>query len=103
MKNTKIFFVFLGTFLILILINPIEIFGQERYQHPDASYQRIILNNILIGTTSVYAEMDTETVLVIFWLYEMAFKLLLVATGVVVFCIIFICKGFYRLIRHGAI
>jgi len=104
MKNTiQLLVLIMGTFVIFTMINPINIFGQERYQHPDASYQKILFETISINSTSVYIDMNPKTYFVVFWLFGVALKIILVATGLIVFCLVFILKGFYRLMRHGVI
>jgi hypothetical protein len=100
-KGNKIYTI--GMIFIIVFINFPEIYGKELYEHPDTTNREIIFDNLSISETSGLEHVQLETFLLQFWFYEMAFKLIWVATGVIVFCFIFICKGFFRLFRHGVI
>jgi len=104
MRNMNMFFIIVGAFWVFFFNNSKDVYSLNNYEHPDeASYQEIILEKIPIGNIPVTDDNRLETYFIIFWLYGMAFKYLLIVTGLIVFCFLFIIKGFYRLLRHGEI
>jgi len=105
MKCTNNYFIIAGAFWVFFIHNNFtDVYAMNNYEHPDeSSYHEIIMENIPIGNITVVDENRLETYFVIFWLYGIALKCLLIITGVIVFCFLFIIKGFYRLFRHGEI
>ena len=93
----------MGMMLIILFINLPDVNGTDINQHPDTSYREIIFENLNISDVSGFDHARPESFLLLFWFYGIAFKIILVATGLIVFCFIFICKGFYRLLRYGVI
>jgi len=92
-----------GIICATIFINFADVYSMKNYQHPDDSYRMKIFEKIPMSNISIINENQAETYFLIFWIYGIIFKYFLVISGLIVFCFIFVCKGFYRLLHHGEI
>jgi len=101
MNNKNKIYPLVGILLVSVFLNPADIYGMDDSQHPDESYGIRIFENIPISNVSGISDIRPETYLLFLWLYGMAFKCILVATGLIAFSFIFIVKGFVQLFRRG--
>ena len=100
-KNKK--YSLAGIIGIILFISFADVNGMEDYQHPDESFHISILQHNPLSHVSVLDDIRPETKIIIFWLYGMIFKSVLLATGLIVFSCIFVVKGVVRLFRDGKI
>ena len=89
-KNNSIFL--FGFVLIFIFMYSGNLYGAKWFQHPDENNNSSIFESISIEQLNVLQDVPAETYFLLFWMFSIAARCVLAATGMVLFMFVSIVE-----------